>query len=337
MPEPERFLLAWLDENSEITRTALTPIRREVENQVRAPRDRVEIDIWLESPGGDAHAAYKLALLLRAVASKVRVVVPDYAKSAATLLSLVGNEIYIAPAADFGPLDAQMPDEGTLSGSISALNIARAADEVARDAVEMAVRGGADLLAITGLSRAQTLDAMLRFSSSFSEPLVCQLDPKVVHHAKQMLQVTAKYAEHLLRGVGNPNARRIAQALVETFPTHGYVISREEARELGLPVRPLEEYEFADELRRVHRIAEDGNHAIEFCRLDAVVKAAAAKEKKPIRSKPTKPRERASTAKRRNAAKGGEIDDKATNGRAASGASRHRRNGVAATSAGQGR
>ena len=118
---------------------------------------------------------------------------PDFAKSAATLLSLVGDDIYLSAGADFGPLDAQMPDEGSVSGSISALNIARAADEVARDAVEMAVTGGADLLAITGLSRAQTLEAMLRFSASFSEPLVCQLDPKVVHHAKQMLQVTAKY------------------------------------------------------------------------------------------------------------------------------------------------
>jgi hypothetical protein len=322
MAEPERFLLAWLDESVEITRTALTPIRRKIEDTVKTPRDRVEIDIWLESPGGDAHAAYKLALLLRAAASKVRVVVPDYAKSAATLLSLVGDEIYLAPAADFGPLDAQMPDEGTLSGSISALNIARAADEVARDAVEMAVTGGADLLAITGLSRAQTLDAMLRFSASFSEPLVCQLDPKVVHHAKQMLQVTAKYAEHLLKGAGNESPRRIAQALVETFPTHGYVISREEAKELGLPVFPIEDYEFAAEVRKIHRVAEDGMHMIEFWPFEAVVKAG--KRAKTAKSRGARAA-KATPAKGRASAKGGE-----TNGRATNEVGRQQRNGVAA-------
>jgi hypothetical protein len=272
VPDPQRFLLVWLDEHGHLDRTALTPIRRAVEDQVTAPPDQVEIDLWLESPGGDAHAAYKLALLLRTVASRVRVVVPDYAKSAATLLALVGDEIYMAPGADLGPLDAQMPDEGSMSGSISALNIARAADEVARDAVDMAVKGGADLLAVTGLSRAQTIEAMLGFSATFSEPLVRQLDPKVVHHAKQMLQVTAKYAEQLLKDAKSPAPRRIAKALVETFPTHGYVISREEASEVGLPIRPLDDYEFADAVREVHRVAEDGARLIKFCSLDEFVK-----------------------------------------------------------------
>ena len=312
MAEPRRFLLAWLDEDSQISRTAIAPIRRQIEDKVRAPRDEVEIDIWLESPGGDAHAAYKLALLIRAVASKVRVVVPDYAKSAATLLSLVGDEIYLAPAADFGPLDAQMPDEGSVSGSISALNIARAADEVARDAVDMAVKGGADLLAVTGLSRAQTLDAMLRFSASFSEPLVCQLDPKVVHHAKQMLQVTAKYAEHLLTSVGNASPRRIANALVETFPTHGYVISLDEAKELGLPVQPMEAYEFAEQVREVHRIAEGGVRMVDFDILGDLVK-------------PNKAAEPAKPTKRRSRSKGGASNGRATN----QGNERHRPNGVA--------
>lgn len=272
--ETQRFLLAWLDDHGPIGREELSSIRREIEDHMEYPPEQVEIDLWLESPGGDAHAAYKLGLLVRAVASRVRVVVPDYAKSAATLLALVGDEIYMAPGADLGPLDAQMPDEGSMTGAISALNIARAADEVARDAVDMAVKGGADLLAITGLSRAQTLEAMLRFSASFSEPLVCQLDPKVVHHAKQMLQVTAKYAEHLLEGAGNRDARSIAKALVETFPTHGYVISFEEAKTLGLPVHPLAEYEHADAVRAMHRATEDGARVKTFCVLDDLVGSA---------------------------------------------------------------
>jgi hypothetical protein len=263
------------------------PIRRAIEDQIAHPPDEVEIDIWLESLGGDAHAAYKLALLLRAAAHKIRVVVPDVAKSAATLLSLAGNDIYMSSAADFGPLDAQMPDEGSLTGSTSALNIARAADEVARDAVEMAVRGGAEMLAITGLSRAQTLEAMLRFSASFSEPLVSQLDPKVVHHAKQMLLVTARYAEQILTAAGNQHPKRIADALVETFPTHGYAISLKEADSLGLPVHPIQEYEFVDQVRAAHRGYEDGTDPIiAFCPLDAIAKAAETPE--PATNKPAK-------------------------------------------------
>ncbi len=279
-------MLTWLDRKREISRNSIAPIRREIEDQISAPRDEVEIDIWLDSPGGDAHAAYKLALMIRATAAKVRVVIPDCAKSAATLLSVAGDEIYLAPGADMGPLDAQMPDEGSVSGSISALNIARAADEVARDAVEMAVAGGVDLLAITGLSRAQTIDAMLSFSAKFSEPLVCQLDPKVVHHAKQMLQVTAKYAEKLLQETGCHDPGGIAQALVETFPTHGYVISFDEANDLGLPVRRINEYDHPEVVQRLLRASESGARMVQFTPLEQALPSHASNKPAKAKAKP---------------------------------------------------
>lgn len=278
---PERYLLVWMDRNQAIHRNSVAPIRQEIEDQVTASRDQVEIDIWLDSSGGDAHAAYKLALMVRAAASKVRVIIPDFAKSAATLLAVAGDEIYLAPGADLGPLDAQLPDEGSVSGQISALNIARAADEVARDAVAMAVSGGADLLEITGLSRAQTIDAMLSFSSRFSEPLVKQLDPKVVHHAKQTLQVTAKYAERLLRETGCNQSGRTAQALVETFPTHGYVISLEEAEDLNLPVKKIADYEHAELVCKLLRHAEQGARMIRFSRLEDALPPAPKQSAKP--------------------------------------------------------
>jgi hypothetical protein len=189
-----------------------------------------------------------------------------------------------------GPLDGQMPDEGSVSGTISALNIARAADEVARDAVNMAVVGGVDLLAITGLSRAQTIDAMLSFSAKFSEPLVSQLDPKVVHHAKQMLQVTAKYAEKLLQETGCHDPEAIAQALVETFPTHGYVISFDEAHDLGLPVRRIDEYDHPNVVRKLLRASESGARMVELMPLSKALPRQASKPS--AKPKPRKPKKR---------------------------------------------
>lgn len=266
------YLLIWFS-NDLITTDSIVPIRRAVEDQVKEPREEVEIDLWLESAGGDAHAAYKLALMLRSAASHIRVVVPDVAKSAATLLALVGNEIFLAPGADLGPLDAQMPEEGSLVGYISALNIARAADEVARDAVDLAVVGGADVLRKTGLSRAKTIETMLQFSASFSEPLVRQLDPRVVHEAKQLLRVTKQYAERLLSDTVGKRADRIATSLVEAFPTHGYVISIEDGKQLGLPVQPIAQYELLDEVRQVHRATEMGTPLVCFQKAEELLEA----------------------------------------------------------------
>lgn len=257
---PSRYLLIWMDN---IEAASLVRIRRDIEDAELPAAEHVEIDVWIESGGGDGNTAYKLALILRSAAARIRVVVPDYAKSAATLLALVGDEIYMAPGAELGPLDAQMPEEG--KGTISALNIARAADAVASDAVAIATRGGAELLNTTGLSRAETLNAMLRFSASFSEPLVRQLDPKMVHYAKEWLRVTTRYAERLLgKTIGPQRATAVASRLVEDFPTHGFVISYEDVEGLGLPVRPLDTYDLLSLARAWHRVAEDGGAMVMF-------------------------------------------------------------------------
>ena len=156
-----------------------------------------------------------------------------------------------------------MPDEGSLFGSISALNIAKAADDVASTAVSLASRGGAQLFIATGLKREQTLEAMLRFVATFSEPLVRQLDPRLIHDAKQTLKVTKQYAERLLtRTMPRGRAAEVASSLVERYPTHGFVISYDEAEDLGLPVRPIAEYDRHEPMRSIHRAAEDGDELI---------------------------------------------------------------------------
>lgn len=238
-------------------------LRRLLEDSISTPKEHIEIDVWLESPGGDAHAAYKIALLLRAYACRIRVVVPDFAKSAATLLALAADEIYMGAAAELGPLDAQIPNEGGIITMISALDVARSLDEVTEAAMAQAFRGGADVLQITGLSRSESLSAMLSFSAQFMEPIIRQMDPRMIRWASTLLDVAVAYGTRLLsgrEGAGpHPEAVRIPQSLVEDYPTHGFVISWQEAADrLGLPARPIGEYDLAKEARTLHRAFEDG-------------------------------------------------------------------------------
>ena len=270
---PVRYVLVWFD-YAPILRDSVVPIRRMIEDTISEPPERVEIDVWLESPGGDAHAAYKLALLLRHHAKHVRVVVPEYAKSAATLLALAGHEIYMAPSSELGPLDAQLLEEGSMQGSISAISIAQAADDLAQDAIELAVQGGAPMLRLMRLGRAETLDSLLRFSASFTEPLVRQLDPKKVHDAKQTLRVTQVYATDLLTPVlaDHAKAGEIANHLVGGFPGHDFVISATEAKCRGLPIFPLVDYDNAEMVCIAHRLFEDTDESrISFHRMTDIL------------------------------------------------------------------
>src|SRR5579859_4413197 len=49
----------------DLDHTVFRRIRQEIRSEITSPREENEIDLWIESPGGDAHAAYKIALLLR--------------------------------------------------------------------------------------------------------------------------------------------------------------------------------------------------------------------------------------------------------------------------------
>jgi len=65
--------------------------------------------LMINSPGGDANAAEKLLTMCRQRFSKAfNVIVPDYAKSAATMLALGSDKILMGYLAELGPVDPQL-------------------------------------------------------------------------------------------------------------------------------------------------------------------------------------------------------------------------------------
>ena len=67
-----------------------------------------DLHLMLSSPGGDGEAAVRLARSIQAHCREFTVIVPNQAKSAATLLALSAHHIIMAPHSDLGPVDAQM-------------------------------------------------------------------------------------------------------------------------------------------------------------------------------------------------------------------------------------
>lgn len=66
------------------------------------------LDILIQSPGGDAVASEAIVGLLRSKFSNIRFIVPDQAKSAATMICCSGNEILMDDRSELGPIDPQM-------------------------------------------------------------------------------------------------------------------------------------------------------------------------------------------------------------------------------------
>ncbi len=66
-----------------------------------------QVDILLHSGGGLAEAAESVVTILRSHFTNVRFIVPQIAKSAATMLALSGDEILMDTGAELGPIDPQ--------------------------------------------------------------------------------------------------------------------------------------------------------------------------------------------------------------------------------------
>lgn len=68
-----------------------------------------ELNLIINSPGGDGTIAEKIIELCRAYCKTFRVIVPNRAKSAATIIALGADEIVMGYCSELGPIDAQVP------------------------------------------------------------------------------------------------------------------------------------------------------------------------------------------------------------------------------------
>lgn len=66
------------------------------------------IDILLHSPGGSAEATESIVELLRARFADIRFIIPNVAKSAATMMAMSGNQLLMDECSELGPTDPQM-------------------------------------------------------------------------------------------------------------------------------------------------------------------------------------------------------------------------------------
>lgn len=179
----------------------------------RAPR----LDVVLHGRGGVVNAARRIALLLRRSADQLSFIVPFHCESAATLLTLCGDEIMAGELALFSPIDPQL--DGAGGGSFSGLDIERFGDMAH------------DWFGIEGDSaRAESL------------ALLCNsIFPPSLTAFYRTTRELAAIGEELLafqRPDLEAGARQaIVRHLMSAYHSHNYAIGPDELARLGLRVR----------------------------------------------------------------------------------------------------
>lgn len=182
----------------------------------------------IDSPGGLARSAYQIATLFRRHCGGFAVVVPRMAKSAATLLTLGADQIYLGRDAELGPLDAQIwdSDREEYSSALDEVQALERLNSVALDFVDQAMFL---LINRTGKKVDALLPPVLHFAAELMQPLLTKID--TVHYTgwSRVLKVAEDYATRLLTpNYSEAEAKMIARELVNSYSEHEFVIDREE-------------------------------------------------------------------------------------------------------------
>lgn len=174
-----------------------------------------DLHLLLYSPGGDGEIAVRLVRAAQARCNELTIIVPDQAKSAATLLTLGADHILMSHASDLGPIDPQFFHGGQL---VSAKDVIAAVDDAAQKVQ-------------------QAPDTYPIYASLLSD-----VTALMVMQARSALDRTTDLLEEALKS--NPNRsdqdverlkKNLEGPLINEPKSHSALFSARDAAESGLP------------------------------------------------------------------------------------------------------
>lgn len=224
----------------------IRPIVDKFLEMVAARSHRENVLLILVTPGGTADSAYRMARALQACYKRFTVLVPGWCKSAGTLCVLGANEIVMTDLAELGPLDVQLSKRDELGDANSGLVLTEALSTLRDQAFGLYEEY---MLQITqsseGLISFKTASEIaIKMALGLSEPLLRQIDPIQVGETTRSMSIARAYGERLMIRSQNFSSDVLA-LLIDSYPEHGFVIDRREAKEIFKLVREPDHYELA--------------------------------------------------------------------------------------------
>lgn len=185
-----------------------------------------DVDLMLHTGGGDIDAAEKLMAMVRKKAStgQVRVIVPDYAKSAGTLMALGADRIIMSDTSELGPIDPQVI-RSDRNGNRMRHSVKNYLDAYKEHQVAL---------------RTNPSDVTAQIMLSKLDPETVQLFTSIMERARGFAE--KQLQRGMMQEVGNWSQAVSALLNNTQFQTHGQPISWEDASDpkIGLTVDYLD-------------------------------------------------------------------------------------------------
>jgi hypothetical protein len=211
---------------------------------VRSKKSQKNVLVLVNTFGGSADSAYRMARCLQDIyaSGRILVFVHKICKSAGTLLLLCANEVIMSDDAELGPLDVQLrkPDEidERTSGLTPMQSLATLRQEayISFEEFFIEIRRKTRITSKTAAEIAANLTVGL-FSKIYE-----QLEPMRLGENDRAMRVGEEYGSRIASR--NKNLRQNAlESLITQYPSHEFIIDRHEAEKLFHVVRVPSESE----------------------------------------------------------------------------------------------
>ena len=193
----------------------------------------------LATPGGDAHAGFRIARALQHSYGSFDALIPRYCKSAGTLVLIGAKRLFLANMSELGPLDVQIKKGDEIVGMNSGLDIFQAVNYLQGQAMVAFRQYLIELNQDLRLSTKMAAEISTNLTLGMMEPIAAQIDPMKLAEMQRATEIAFAYGNRLNENSNNLRADGLRQ-LVTGYPSHGFVIDRREARVIFTDVRQPE-------------------------------------------------------------------------------------------------
>lgn len=207
-------------------------------------KSRKNVVLMLTTFGGSGEAAYRIAHCLQTRYSDGEFIlfVPMMCKSAGTLIAVGAHQIIMADTAELGPLDVQISKADEVGERHSGLTPSQTLNMLKTEAFGLFEH-------LFNKMRYERMRFPTRLAASIAgemtvgmlRPLYEQIDPIRLGEIERAMMVAAEYGERIKTDNLKDGS---LDKLITAYPSHGFVIDRDEAATLFFDVRApsAEEY-----------------------------------------------------------------------------------------------
>jgi len=181
--------------------------------------------------GGNPDAGYRIARAMNHYYKNVEILIPDACKSAGTLLCIGANKLIFGDRGELGPLDIQLSKPDEMFENMSGLDIVQALNALEGQVLKSFRSYLVDIRGGCRLRTKIAADIATKLADGLIAPIAAKIDPLTLGEHQRAMQIACDYGERL-NEVSKSLRKDALIRLVGSYPSHGFVIDRKEAKEL---------------------------------------------------------------------------------------------------------